>query len=227
MKKLIIAVYTMCYRILKSVNKSVRISNSKLLFIKTDIGVSNKLVIENSVIKRTSINVQGDHNEVIIKGAIGSSKIHVKGKNNTIKIDEGCGVENTVVVVNGVNCKVVIGKRTSVGSMYMVCMGTENYIVIGEECMIADRVEIWATDSHPIFDESGKICNPSKPIKIGNHVWLGKCAKVLKGVTIHDNAIIGMDALIKKEIPANSLVVGSDGRIIKSNVNWNRTFIKV
>jgi len=57
-------------------------------------------------------------------------------------------------------------------------------------------------------------------------VWIGKCAKVLKGAKIHENAIIGMNAMITKDIPAKSLVVGKD-RIIKTNVNWDRTFIKV
>ena len=81
--------------------------------------------------------------------------------------------------------------------------------------------------ANPIYNEKGEVTNLSKPIKIGNHVWIGKHAKVLKGITIHDNAVVGMSTIVTKDVPTNTLVAGSDCRIIRSDINWDRKFITV
>ena len=69
------------------------------------------------------------------------------------------------------------------------------------------------------------LLNPSKPVKIGSHVWLGKGSSVLKGATIGDGAIVGMDTMVNKDIIANTLVVGTPMRTVKENILWKRGFI--
>jgi len=225
MKDILILLYTIFFRVLRIADNSMRIVNSKLLFVKPDMSANNHLIMEHAVVKRTAINVHGEHNKIIIKGSIGTSEIRVSGQNNIVEIARDCGIDHSVIVVKGVNCKVVIGDKTSVGSMYAVCMGKNNYISIGEDCLLSTDIDIWATDSHPIYNEKGEICNPSKPIKIGNHVWIGKCAKILKGVSVADNAIVGMNAMVTRDVPANSIVVGDKGRIVKTGINWGKTFV--
>ena len=39
------------------------------------------------------------------------------------------------LTIRGNNCKVSIGKDTSMENLYMICMGNENSIVIGIDCM--------------------------------------------------------------------------------------------
>lgn len=142
-------------------------------------------------------------------------------------------VENDVqinlseIVVRGNHCKIRIGQGSTFGSVYMVCMGENNSIIIGKECMFAENIEIWNTDSHPIFDAGGNIINPSMPINIGNHVWCGKGVKILKGVTIGDNAVIGMQALVTKNLPQNSLNAGIPAKTIREGINWDRNFITI
>ena len=104
--------------------------------------------------------------------------------------------------------------------------GNSNSIVIGRECMFAENVEIWSSDTHPIFTkDSETIINPSKPVSIGNHVWLGKYVIVLKGVTIDDDAVVGMRSLVTRNIEGNSLNVGIPTMQIRRNINWKRDFI--
>lgn len=55
----------------------------------------------------------------------------------------------------------------------------------------------------------------AKPIKIGNNVWIGGNVCVLPGVTIGDNVVIGAGSVVTKDIPANCLVAGNPGKIIK------------
>ena len=53
------------------------------------------------------------------------------------------------------------------------------------------------------------------PVKIGKNCWLGANVTVCPGVTIGDNCVIGAGAVVVKDVPANSLVVGNPGRVIK------------
>lgn len=53
-------------------------------------------------------------------------------------------------------------------------------------------------------------------IKIGNNVWFGENVSVCKGVTIGDNCIIGIGAVVTKDIPANSVAAGVPAKVICS-----------
>jgi len=53
---------------------------------------------------------------------------------------------------------------------------------------------------------------------IGNNVFIGVGAKILGEITIGDNVDIGANAVVLKDIPSNSLVVGIPGRIIENHV---------
>jgi maltose O-acetyltransferase len=55
----------------------------------------------------------------------------------------------------------------------------------------------------------------TKPIKIGNNVWIGAKATILKGVTIGDGAIIGANAVVTKDLLANGVAVGNPAKVIK------------
>ena len=53
------------------------------------------------------------------------------------------------------------------------------------------------------------------PITVGNNVWFGGGVKVLPGVTIGDNCVIGAGSVVTKDIPANSLAVGNPCRVLR------------
>ena len=50
---------------------------------------------------------------------------------------------------------------------------------------------------------------------VGNNVFIGCGAKLLGNITIGDNAKIGANAVILKDVPANATVVGIPGKVIK------------
>lgn len=54
-----------------------------------------------------------------------------------------------------------------------------------------------------------------KKIKIGNDVWIGANATILKGVTIGNGAVIGAGTVVVKDIPEYGVVVGNPGRVVK------------
>ncbi len=73
------------------------------------------------------------------------------------------------------------------------------------------------TSIHPLFAEKRKAGEKmSKPIKIGNNVWICGNVTVLPGVTIGDNSVIGAGSVVSTSIPSDVLAVGTPCRVIKS-----------
>lgn len=96
----------------------------------------------------------------------------------------------------------------------IVCEGC---IEIGENVAIAPGVVIRSCDSHHIEGQTSV-----KDILIGNHVWIGENAIILKGVTIGDGAVIGAGAVVTKDVPAHCVVAGNPAKGIKENIQWAR-----
>ncbi len=55
----------------------------------------------------------------------------------------------------------------------------------------------------------------SRPVSIGSGVWIGAKSTILKGVTIGDNAVVGANSLVNKDVPENTMVAGNPAVPIK------------
>lgn len=205
--------------------KNIKTEKSIFLLCKSRIATTNTLKLIKAYVSRLNIYIDGHDNKASISGLWRRGELVILGNNNNLIIEEGCYLTNTRIIIRGNNCSIAIGKDVTSGSLYMACMGQGNYITIGDDCMLSENVNIWSTDSHGIYDMKDNLLNPSKPVKIGSHVWLGKGSSVLKGATIGDGAIVGMDTMVNKDIIANTLVVGTPMRTVKENILWKRGFI--
>ena len=90
-----------------------------------------------------------------------------------------------------------------------------NKITIGKNVAIAHNVSIMDSDFHRIHDESGRHINPSRPVVIGDNVWIGRNSIILKGVTIGEGAVIAAGSVVTKDVPANTIVGGVPARILR------------
>jgi len=84
-------------------------------------------------------------------------------------------------------------------------------VVIGETAEIRDNVTLFQGVT---LGGTGKEKGKRHPT-IGNNVVVGAGAKVLGSFVIGDNVQIGANAVVVREVPANSVVVGVPGRIIR------------
>ncbi len=84
-------------------------------------------------------------------------------------------------------------------------------VVIGETAVIGDNVTLFQGVT---LGGTGKEKGKRHPT-IGNNVVVGTGAKVLGNFTVGDNVQIGANAVVVREVPANSVVVGVPGRIVR------------
>ena len=93
----------------------------------------------------------------------------------------------------------------------------KNKISIGNNVAISHDVTIMDSDAHRMDYEGYEM---TKPITIGNNVWVGSRAMILKGVNVGDGAIVAAGAIVTKDVPPNTTVAGVPAKVIKQNVKW-------
>jgi len=108
---------------------------------------------------------------------------------------------------------VKIGNRTRISSHTFICEGVE----IGDDCFLAHGI-MFINDKYTESRDSWIL----RKTKIGNNVRIGSNSTILP-VEIGDNAIIGAGAVVTKDVPANTTVVGNPAKIIVSRSPgvWN------
>lgn len=91
------------------------------------------------------------------------------------------------------------------------------YIHLGEGVIIGENVVIRDCDMHCI---NGKREEISKPIYIGDHVWIGQDSIILKGVKIGNGSVVGAGSIVTKDVPENTIVCGVPAKVVKENIRW-------
>ena len=79
--------------------------------------------------------------------------------------------------------------------------------------MIADRAMFIDFD-HGVVEAERPIREQGiykRDVDVGNNVWIGYGACVLRGVTVGDNSIDRRHAVVTKDVPANAVVAGVPG----------------
>lgn len=111
------------------------------------------------------------------------------------------------------------GYQTHVGSRTFANWGLValdvGRITIGDDVQIGPNVQL-LTATHPV--EAGPRrakWEGSKPITIGDNVWLGGGVIVCPGVTIGENTVVGAGAVVVRDLPANVVAVGNPARVIR------------
>ena len=121
----------------------------------------------------------------------------------------------------------LIGDYFFLGRSRIYCA---NSIQIGNYVLISDNVSIMDGDLHPTKASRRRSISDSwanggfpdvyaetsvSPVVIGDDVWIGFGASILKGVSIGQGAIVGAGSLVTKEVPPWSVVAGSPARVIR------------
>jgi acetyltransferase-like isoleucine patch superfamily enzyme len=110
---------------------------------------------------------------------------------------------------------VSIGAKTVMGQECTI--SAFQHVKIGRECVIADRVMFIDFD-HGMVEVERPIRMQGiykRDVNVGNNVWIGYGACILRGVTVGDNAVIGTNSVVTKDVPANAVVAGLPAKVIR------------
>lgn len=118
-----------------------------------------------------------------------------------------------------------IGANTEINAncVFLDC----NRITLGANGLIGPAVQIY-TAFHPLRaaerlqqqghdDNQMLFCKTQAlPVTIGDNVWIGGGSIIMPGVTIGDNVTVGAGSLVTRDIPANTLAMGSPARVVRA-----------
>ncbi len=115
--------------------------------------------------------------------------------------------------------ELVIGDGTFVGHDCGFNVGRS--VRIGRHCLLAGGVQVFDMDGHPVDAVRRRAGEPTPPesiapVVIGDDVWIGSGALILKGVTIGNRAIVAARSVVTKDIPPDTIVAGNPARVVKT-----------
>lgn len=116
--------------------------------------------------------------------------------------------------LDGLGAEIVIGDRTYINRRTEIM--SKASVKIGRGCAISWDVVISDTDYHQMEGATS-----TKPIVIGDEVWIGCKSIILKGVHIGHGAIVAAGSVVTKDVEPYTLVGGAPARVIKRDVRWN------
>ena len=123
-------------------------------------------------------------------------------------IGHGCKIRAHEGEVS-IGAKSVLGQECTISAY--------QHVSIGRECVIADRVMLIDFD-HGMVEVDRPIRLQGiykRDVRVGNNVWIGYGACILRGVTVGDNAVIGTNAVVTRDVPANAVVAGVPARLLR------------
>ncbi len=124
---------------------------------------------------------------------------------------------------------ITIGDWCFVGEDTYIWSSSE--VTIGDRVLISHNVNIHDTNGHPLdararhdqFQLIATVGHPAEiesiiaePVLIGDDVWIGFNASILKGVTIGEGAIVAAGAVVTKDVPPYSVVAGNPAKVVRT-----------
>ena len=186
---------------LKNTNKKLQIICEK--YCRMDIDRSSLIKVDNRLIIDSKENPKSKM----------ETRVSLK-KNSEFKVNGNFSIGTGTDIRVFENGKLELGSGYINGYTQIVCAKS---IKIGNDVAIARDVIIRDTDAHDII---GKKHEKIRPVIIGNHVWIGAKAMIMKGVTIGDGAIVAAGAVVTKDVPPNSIVAGVPAKVINTDIEW-------
>lgn len=217
-------------------SNEVRINKNTYSDITVNVNGKNNQIVICSADRKGEINIdiKGNNNTVFIGKIVnpGQITVGVYCSDGKIEIPHVDVIKN-LTVINGdrENCSKITGGCIRIGEgSNILCASITNphsdaHVTIGKQCMFSSDISVRNTDGHPIYDIETKKClnrvKAGSGIDIGDHVWIGMGATILKNAAIPNDSIVGRQAVVTKRFSEpNSVIAGNPAKTVKRNITW-------
>jgi acetyltransferase-like isoleucine patch superfamily enzyme len=146
-----------------------------------------------------------------------------------LELKPGAGIYYGAMLDVGINGYISLGRCCLLTAAIIIC---DSQVEVGDYCLISWNVVIMDTYRAPVDPMKRRAMleelphrwprrlpenvAPSRPVRIGNNVWIGFDSIVLPGVTIGDGAIVGCRSVVADDVPAYTVVGGNPAKFIRS-----------
>jgi len=151
------------------------------------------------------------------KNTLINHKFKLRGRGKII-IGDNCNLwaheEANTFFLYSDRAEIKIGEGSQLNGITIHCL---EKVIIGNNCLAGSAI-IMDTDFHAFNDPTHILyTNPkSKPVTVGNGVWLcGQCV-LLKGSNVGNDSVVGFRAVVTKSFPADVVIAGNPAGIVKS-----------
>ncbi len=131
-----------------------------------------------------------------------------------VRFGDYCRLGRDVVLETNGEARIVLGDHVRVnGGTFLIAHAG---ITIGSHTLIGEHVSLRDAD-HGIRPDALIRTQPhaGAPIEIGEDVWIGRGAAILKGVRIGRGAIIGANSVVTRDVPEMTIAAGVPARILR------------
>lgn len=120
--------------------------------------------------------------------------------------------------------EIICGENSYIGDRSTLHAANGYKLMIGNGCQISSNVRIFTQTAIADADFSQKPV-PSKfgDVKIGNYCWIGANVLINPGVTIGENAVVGANSVVSKDIPAGEIWGGVPAKLIRKKLESQLT----
>ncbi|MYD09482.1 MAG: acyltransferase [Chloroflexi bacterium] len=119
-----------------------------------------------------------------------------------------------IISARRANARLTIGDDFGMTGGSLVC---DERISIGDRVWVGANTVIADTDFHPL-DPQRRLAAPldarTAPIEIGDDVFIGMNALILKGVSIGAGTVIGAGSVVRRDVPAGAIVAGNPAAVV-------------
>ena len=190
-------------------------------------GNGNTFHAQKVALSNVELDIIGDDNQIMIGKdcVLTNVNFRLRGSGHRIRIGENCRISRGALLwFEDQNGLLQVGSNTTMVEVHIAVTEQDSKVIIGEDCMLANDIDIRTGDSHSVIDLStGERLNHPGNINISRHVWIAPHAIILKGVTIGENSIIATGAVVTKSFGSGVIIGGNPAKIIKAGVSWSRS----
>lgn len=201
----------------RSLRGTLTFDRERSIYLGSNVSIDPKAIIEPGVIISKDCMIGAG--AYIMTGARLGPNVHI-GENTVIRENAVLGgwgfgfarAEGKATIriphIGGVR----IGRDVEIGALTTVCSGTIDPTIIEGGCMINDHAHI-AHNCHLHANiVVGACADISGSVHIGSGTWLAPNCSVIDRISIGENVVIGIGAVVVRSVQDNLTIVGNPGR---------------